>query len=377
MNTDHNKDELKYILNEKNKYITREYIESTLLKFGINIKIGMLEVFQQAMIHLSYLVRDERFYSNNKTKPYQIQSNDIEPLDDISKAIQLQKESYERLEFLGDAILHAILAEYLFNRYEKEDEGFMTKLRTKIENGDALSILSKIIGLNEYVVISRYVEKNGGRETNKAVLEDVFEAFIGALYSEVGYEVCRTFIITLIEKEIDLAQLLYQETNFKERLLQYFHLRKWLDPIYGVLDVSGPENKKMYTMYVKCRKTHQDEGEIVGIGVGTSKKNGEQNSAKQSLIQYGLYKEDDDSECDSVEEMSDSEEIDEFISNSDDDEFISDDEDEDDKINKGKKCKKEITIENVKEQIMICLKCKKEFKRKTFYDKHMQSCGKK
>ena len=323
MINDYNKDELSYILNEKNKYITREYIESTLVKFGIDIKIGMLALFQQAMIHLSYLVRDEKFYSNNKTKPYQIQSNDIEPLDDISTAIPLQKESYERLEFLGDAILHAILAEYLFNRYEREDEGFMTKLRTKIENGDALSILSKIIGLDEYVVISRYVEKNGGRETNKSLLEDAFEAFVGALYSEVGFEVCRVFIITLIEKEIDLARLLYQETNFKERLLQYFHLRKWLDPIYGILDVSGPENKKMYTMYVKCRKTHQDEGEIVGIGVGTSKKNGEQNAAKQSMIQYGLYKEDDDSDCGSVEEMSDSEEIDEFIS---DDDFISEDE---------------------------------------------------
>lgn len=326
MTSEQNKDELKYILNEKNKYITREYIELTLLKCGTKIKIEKLDKFQQAMIHLSYLVRDERFYSNNKTKPYQIQSNDIEPLDDISKAIPLQKESYERLEFLGDAILHAILAEYLFSRYDGEDEGFMTKLRTKIENGDTLAVLSKTIGLGEYVIISRYVEKSGGRETNKSLLEDAFEAFIGALYSEVGYEVCRKFTITLIEKEIDLAQMLHQETNFKERLLQYYHLRKWMDPIYGVLDVSGPENKKMYTMYVKCRKTHQDEGEIAGIGVGTSKKNGEQNAAKQSLLQYGLYKEDDDSECDIIEEISDSDE--EYESDENDDEFISEDDDE-------------------------------------------------
>lgn len=320
---DQNKNELKYILNEKNKYITREYIESILLSFGVKTEIGRLEVYQQAMTHLSYLIRDEKFYKNNKTKPYQIQSNDIEPLDDISKAIPLQSESYERLEFLGDAILHAILAEYLFYRYDMEDEGFMTKLRTKIENGDALSVLSRKIGLNEYVIISRYVEKSGGRDTNKSLLEDAFEAFLGALYTDIGFEVCKTFVVTLIEKEIDLAQLLYQETNFKERLLQYYHLRKWQDPIYGVLDVSGPENKKMYTMYVKCRKTYQDEGEIAGIGVGTSKKNGEQNAAKQSLIQYGLYKEDDDSDCDTVEEMSDSDNDDEFVS---DDEFISDDE---------------------------------------------------
>jgi len=314
-----NKNDLQYILNENNTYITKEYIEATLLKYGVTVKINDLTIFQRAMVHLSYLVRDEKFYSNNKTKPYQIQSNDIEPLDDLSKAMPLQKKSYERLEFLGDAILHAIIAEYIFQRYPEVDEGFMTKLRTKIENGDALCVLSKTIGLDKYVIISRYVDKNGGRETNKSLLEDAFEAFIGALFLETCFDVCKKFMVTLIEKEIDLAQLLYQETNFKERLLQYFHLRKWLDPIYGTLDVSGPENKKQYTMWVKCRKTPQDEGEIVGIGVATSKKAGEQNAAKQAMIFYGFYKENDDSDCDTIEEISDSDE--EYES---DEEYVSD-----------------------------------------------------
>lgn len=306
--------DLSYILNENNKYITKEYIEETLKKFNVNIKVKKLHIFQEAMHHLSYLVRDEKFYSNNKTKPYQIQSNDIEPLEDCTRAIPLQSKSYERLEYLGDAIIHAILAEYLFNRYSQADEGFMSKLRTKIENGDTLSNLSKKIGLGEYVIISRYVEANGGRETNNNLLEDAFEAFTGALYLEAGYEACRTFMVTLIEKEIDIAQLLYQETNFKEKLLHYFHLRKWLDPIYGTLDVSGPENKKMYTMWVKCRKHPQDEGEIVGIGVSTSKKAGEQNAAKQSLIHFGLYSERDESDGE-VEELSES-----------DDDYVSDNE---------------------------------------------------
>jgi len=226
-------DDLRYILNEKNKYITTEFVEGMLKKYNVNIKIKRLELFQQAMIHLSYLVRDEKFYSNNKTKPYQIQSNDIEPLDDLSTAIPLQNRSYERLEFLGDATLHNILAEYEFTRYPEEGEGFMTKLRTKIENSDSLANLSKIIGLGEYVVISRYVELNGGRDTNKAILEDSFEAFMGALYLEAGFDVCRKFVVALLEKEIDFALLLHTETNFKERLLQYFHLRKWADPQYG------------------------------------------------------------------------------------------------------------------------------------------------
>ena len=312
------KNELKYILNEKNKPITLSYIESTLNKFGVKTKITNLPLFQQAMTHLSYLIRDEKFYENNKTKQYQVQSTEIEPLDDFSLAVPLQAKSYERLEFLGDAILHAILAEYLFQRYDDVDEGFMTKLRTKIENGDTLSILSKTIGLTEYVLISRYVEKNGGRETNKSLSEDVFEAFIGALFLEIGFNNCRKFVVTLIEKEIDLAQLLHKETNFKERLLQYFHLRKWLDPIYGTLDVSGPENKKVYTMWVKCRKHQHDEGEIVGIGTSTNKRTGEQNAAKQGLIQLGQYKDQEDSNSDDdMIEICDSDSDDEYESDMD------------------------------------------------------------
>lgn len=299
-------DELKYILNEKNKFITCKFIENLMKEFGINVKVEKLDLFQEAMVHISYLVRDENFYKNNKTKPYQIQSVDIDPLEDNVEAVPLQKKSYERLEFLGDSILHMTFAEYLFLRYDSVDEGFMTKLRTKIENGNTLYILSKKIGLNEYVIISRYVEKNGGRETNENILEDIFEAFIGALYLNFGFDICNKFLISLIEKEVDLAQLLHQETNFKEKLLQYFHLRKWSDPIYGCLDVSGPENKKTYTMYVKCKKTLQDEGEIVGISSSSAKKKAEQNAAREALKHFGMYKDDDDNEYDDVyEELSD------------------------------------------------------------------------
>jgi dsRNA-specific ribonuclease len=295
----------RYILNEKNKRITTEYIEKTLNKYGVQIKIKNIDIFQKSMIHVSYLIRDEQFFSNNKTKPYHSQSNDIVPLDDITTAIPLQQQSYERLEFLGDAILHAIIAEYIYKRYPTVDEGFMTKLRTKIENGDTLSILSKKIGLDDYVVISRYIEQNGGRSTNKNITEDIFEAFIGALYLDSGFDTCKLFIVKMIEKEIDLAQMLYQEKNFKEKLLQYFHFRKWMDPIYGTLDVSGPKNKKMYTMWIKCRETHNDEGNIVGIGVSSSKKAGEQEAAKQALIHFGLYNEGSDDDG-STEEISDS-----------------------------------------------------------------------
>jgi ribonuclease-3 len=146
------------------------------------------------------------------------------------------------------------------------------------------------------------VEKNGGRLTNENLLEDIFEAFIGALYLDAGYNVCNKFLVTLIEKEINLAQMLNEETNFKEKILHFFHIRKWQDPVYGSLSCDGPENKKIYTMYVKCIKNVHDSGEIVGQGSGSSKRMGEQMAAKQAMIHFGIYNEDDSEE--EIEEIS-------------------------------------------------------------------------
>jgi len=290
-----NSNDLAYILNENNKLITKDYVETTLQKFGIKVEIKNMYNFREAMVHLSYLVRDEQFYKNNKTKPYQIQMTDIEPIKDITKAIPLHKKSSERLEFLGDSVIHLVLAAYLFSRYD-EDEGFMTKLRTKIENGYALYDLGLSISLNEYILISRYVENNGGRDKNHKIVEDAFEAFIGALYLEFGFDLCQEFLIKLIEKEVDLPQLLYKDTNYKEMLLHYFHSRKWEDPIYGTLDISGPENKKIYTMYVKCKKSPHDDGEILGTSRSSSKKKGEQLACLQALKHLGVYQDNDQSD---------------------------------------------------------------------------------
>ena len=166
------------------------------------------------------------------------------------------------------------------------------------------SHLSKTIGLHNYVVISRYIEKNNGRDENKQILEDVFEAFIGALYLHSGFDICRSFFVKLMEDKIDICNILQVETNFKDKLLQYFHQQRWIDPLYGTLNVSGPENKKLFTVYVKQRKNHRDTGIVIATGTGTSKKKGEQEAARQALITYGVIKE-EDSDDDTYEEVSD------------------------------------------------------------------------
>jgi dsRNA-specific ribonuclease len=286
------KDPTPYILNEKNILITKEYIESVMKKYSVDCTITDLSIFQTAMTHPSYLIRDDNYYKNTKAKKNSI---DMDPIADASTAIPLQKRSYERLEFLGDSVIHLILAHYFYARYENENEGFMTRLRTKIENGETLSQLSIAIGLNKYVLISRYIEKNGGRENNTSILEDSFEAFMGALYLTIGFDKCRAFLFNIMEEEVDFAKVLHTETNYKDMLLQYFHQRKWKDPIYGVLDVSGPENKKNFTMYVKCQKTSNDlsGGDVIASSVGTSKQAASQAVARQSLIHFGVLKEED------------------------------------------------------------------------------------
>ena len=231
----------------------------------------------------------------------------------------MQKKSYERLEFLGDSIIHCILAEYLFTRYTDEQEGFMTRLRTKIENGETLSKLASILGLHEYAIIARSIEQIGGRDKNINIFEDCFEAFIGALYLESDFEICKKFLISLIQKEVDISQLLYKESNFKDLLLQYYHKMKWEDPEYGLEATIGPDEngKKIFKMYVKgyTRENNSDINDIndtnnneivwtkIGRGSGSTKKKGEQEAAKQSLLYYEVINENSDDECDEYEEI--------------------------------------------------------------------------
>lgn len=291
-----------YILNEENTLITSKYIENILKQYGVKHKVNDISHFEKAMVHKSYMLRDEEYWKTQRSKNTNV---DLDPIKDPSLAIPLQIHSYERLEFLGDSVIHMILAEYFYKRYEDENEGFMTRIRTKIENGDTLAHLCKAIGLDKYILISRYIEKNNGRENNGSILEDAFEAFIGALKLDGCFEYCNTFLIKLIEKEIDLAQILHMENNFKDLLLQYFHQRKWQDPKYDVMDISGPDNKKKFSMYVKKKETPRDDGEIVGMGVGASKKKGEQEAARQALIYYKVIKE-DDSDSETFIELDDS-----------------------------------------------------------------------
>ena len=278
--------DIRYILNEKNVLITEKYIEDVLHEYGIKYKVVNIDNFRKAMVHSSYVIRDDAYWKLHRSKN-RTQDKDISPISDINKAIPLQDKSYEELELLGDGVIHLILADYFTMRYEGQGEGFMTKLRTKIENGETLTMFTEKIGLNRYILLSRYIEHNNGRRDNKSILEDAFEAFIGALYRDsadsTNFEVCRRFIINLIEREVDIAEILHNENNFKDLLLQFFHVKKWGDPVYNtILQTNTPENK-VFTVAVIKKENIKDIGEVCGTGSGSSKKKAEQQAAKDAL----------------------------------------------------------------------------------------------
>lgn len=280
-----------YILNEQNKYITLDFVYSLLSKYDIKTKIKNLSLFQQAMTHESYILRDFKNDKGDKLLKM-IKEKELEPVTNIENIIPLQHDSYERLEFLGDSVIHAVLAEYLFMRYPDKDEGFLTKLRTKIENGQTLSRLAKDLGLHEYVLLAKNIEQAGGRDKNFHIFEDTFESFLGALYVDSNYDfnLCKKFVINVIEKHIDTAYMIHTETNHKDTLLQHFHKMKWTDPEYQLLRIVEKNSKKYFHMGVKGPKG------IIGTGTGSSKKKGEQKAAYNALSYLGIVKEDESDE---------------------------------------------------------------------------------
>jgi ribonuclease-3 len=280
--------------NFNNKLLKKNDVQSLLSKYDINLEINDLSLYQRAFIHKSYC----------KKNPEDIGEN-VEIAEKPEGALELMDEQNERLEFLGDTILSSVVGKYLFQRYPTEDEGFMTRMRTKLVNGETLSKFAKELNFGTFIMISRHVEdKCNGRESVK-ILEDCFEAFIGALfldfdetecesgelkldfYSGLGFQICDNFIINLLESTIDFSELIMNDYNYKDQLLRYFQQAYHQTPKYKELLVEGPPNDRQFTMCVL-----DIEGEILTEGTGKSKKKAEQMASKNALIKFGVISED-------------------------------------------------------------------------------------
>ena len=184
--------------------------------------------------------------------------------------------SNERLEFLGDAVLGFVTAEHLYHHFPGKDEGFLTRLRAKLVNGQALAHYAQHLGLGPLLLLSENMAQAGGRQ-NPTILADAFEAIIGALYLDQGEEAARRFIQEKVLEDIDLEHLAEQRDNFKSLLLEYAQGLGWAQPHYRVLLEEGPSHDKTFTVEVLLRD------QPYGVGMASNKKKAEQQAASEAL----------------------------------------------------------------------------------------------
>lgn len=276
--------------NPKNLLLKEEDLKEFFNNNGLNgVQYNNLNLYRNAFIHKSYCsMKNTDFVSSNSKCPL--------------NCIPLQDVSYERLEFLGDAILNLIVANYLYMRFPEENEGFLSKIRTRIVNGKMLGSLAEKIGFNKFAIISKQVEDANGR-SNYKIMEDIFEAFIGAIYidfqttndnvilpkhlpvlalSGSGYHIAELWIISIIETHIDFSELILQKTNYKDMLVNYTQQTYQFTPKYYELNIITKDNTKIFNYCIKDRS-----GTSIATATGFSKKEAENNVSKEALKYYG------------------------------------------------------------------------------------------
>lgn len=180
----------------------------------------------------------------------------------------IECESYERLEFLGDAVLEVIMSDYLYNEKHLE-EGTMTKMRSSYVCEAACCTYAKELGLDKCILLgSREIE------ANTTILADVFESFIGAMYLDQGLEFTKNVVLNVIVKYIE-RKINFLHDYKSELQEQVQNVRK--SAIYEVIEERGPAHNKTFTCQVKV------DDIVMGIGIGSSKKAAEQEAAKEAL----------------------------------------------------------------------------------------------
>lgn len=185
-------------------------------------------------------------------------------------------EYNERIEFLGDSVLSLVISEHLFKNYKNLPEGELTVTRAKIVCESSLSRCAISIGLGKFLLLGKGEELSGGRE-KISILSDAFEALIGAIYTDGGFETAKEFILKYMEtiiKSCVEGKLFY---DFKTQLQELVQQNGEQNITYNVINETGPDHNKTFITAVEIN------GEVKGKGTGHSKKESEQNAAKDAL----------------------------------------------------------------------------------------------
>ncbi len=216
-------------------------------KLGLSFKSK--DLLTQAFVHRSYL---------NENPDFHLDQN-------------------ERLEFLGDAVLELVVTEHLYKDHPDKAEGELTNWRASLVNAKMLAVLAEELGFNEFLLLSRGETKELGK-ARQYILANTFEAIIGALYLDSGYEACDTFIkkyvLSRLEEIIKTKSYKDAKSHFQEQSQE----KAGVTPLYKVMKEWGPDHKKKFTVGVYLGVEKVAEGE------GYSKQEAEEAAAQQALI---------------------------------------------------------------------------------------------
>jgi len=287
--------------NTGNKPLTTNWVQNLLKRYDIYQNINNLELYQQACVHTSYTipyVREICLRDNVGIK------------ENPDGCMLLFPASYERMEFLGDTIIDAIIGNYVFTRFPNSDEGFLSTMKKQLISRWTLGHLAEKCGLGEYMVISKTLElKQDGRKDIKRLC-DVFEAFVGAIYldfnkekhgflasflSGPGFQIAEKFVINLIEHPdtlIDMTSLITDDGNYKIKFKNWLRRMRQTDPIYIVVTAGSEDQQqdssqapaRQWIVKITSRRTRE---QVLGQGEGRTQKDAEYAAALDALQKVG------------------------------------------------------------------------------------------
>jgi ribonuclease-3 len=191
-----------------------------------------------------------------------------------SRAIEKEgfRESNERLEYLGDAILGAAVADYLFKKYPFKDEGFLTEIRSRIVNRESLNQIARKIGIQTIV---QYDSKN--QQLQQVILGNTLEALVGAIYLDKGYRQCKKFVINkLVQPYLDLDLVVNSTTNHKSKVIEWAQ-RNSQEIRFEITDSKNGRNAREFKAQIYIGQ------QPYGLGYGLTKKKAEQHAALKTI----------------------------------------------------------------------------------------------
>lgn len=218
------------------------------LEKNLGIKFSNINLIDTALTHRSYL---------NEHREEGLQNN-------------------ERLEFLGDAVLELIISAYIFNNYMEKPEGELTNIRAAVVRTESLAEESRKLGLGEFLKMSKGEEDSGGRDKDY-LLANTFEAVLGAIYQDQGFEVCKEYLgRTILKKVSNIVEnnlFIDPKTQAQEIIQAQFKVT----PLYEVVKEEGPDHDKKFTVALRINNKE------IAQGTGSSKQKAEEDAAKASI----------------------------------------------------------------------------------------------